>query len=152
MNRSEMQAHETPRRFPRRDMLRGAAVGVAAATIGQWGRSAAFATDFEQSPAEAVGLTAYEREGQVFIRWNNALVVSYRAHASLKYPYLSPLVGPLSGIPLTTESSLPYPHHRGVWLGCEPLNGGDYWSDGPLDEGQVLSAGPTLGTVSDTSP
>ncbi|MEX2172534.1 MAG: DUF6807 family protein [Pirellulales bacterium] len=156
MSRSESQAPKSPRRFSRRGLLRGAAVGVAASTvgplrIGAFGPSVALATDFEQSPAEAVGLTAYEREGQVFIRWNNSLVVSYRAHASLKYPYLSPLVGPASGIPLTTESSLPYPHHRGVWLGCEPLNGGDYWSDGPLDQGQILSAGPKLGTVSDTS-
>jgi hypothetical protein len=48
---------------------------------------------------------------------------------------------------MTTESSLPYPHHRGIWLGCEPLNGGDYWSDSPLESGQIASAGPVIEPV-----
>jgi len=34
---------------------------------------------------------------------------------------------------------LPYPHHRGLWLGCEPLNGGDYWADNGVKSGQIKS-------------
>ncbi len=48
-------------------------------------------------------------------------LLNYSAYQTLKYPYFEPLNGPLSGLPLTTESSLPYPHHRGLWLGCQPL-------------------------------
>ncbi|MEX2306818.1 MAG: DUF6807 family protein [Pirellulales bacterium] len=110
----------------------------------------AFATDLEKPPVEAEGLTAYQNQKQVFIRWNNSVVVTYRAHDSLKFPYFGPLVGPASGISMTTESSIPYPHHRGIWLGCEPLNGGDYWSDGPLEQGRILSAGPVVGSVNNS--
>jgi hypothetical protein len=43
----------------------------------------------------------------------------------------------VTGLSLVGESLLPYPHHRGIWLGCQPLNEGDYWGDAPLDEGQI---------------
>jgi hypothetical protein len=148
MDQSRPPTPEVPRRILRRDLLAGAAFGVTASAVGRFGSSVAFATDLARPPAEAEGLTAYERERQIFVRWNNSIVVGYRAQASLKFPYFSPLIGPASGASLTTESSLPYPHHRGIWLGCEPLNGGDYWSDGPLKQGQILSAGPTLGPLS----
>ena len=78
------------------------------------------------------------------IRWDNHAVLTYRANAALKYPHFSLLAGPVSGLPLTTDSSLPYPHHRGLWLGCDPLNGGDYWSDGPLATGQIRSEELTI--------
>ena len=45
---------------------------------------------------------------------------------------------------MTTESSLPYPHHRGLWLGCDPLNGGNYWADNGLESGQIRSTELTL--------
>ena len=89
------------------------------------------AADFSHPVPESEGLTAYCNGQQILIRLNNALIVAYRAHHSGKYPYLNSLAGPTTGTDVTTESSLPYPHHRGVWLGCDPLNGGDYWSDGP---------------------
>jgi hypothetical protein len=103
--------------------------------------SKVFATDIQDPPTEAGGLSCYQNGNQVFARWNNSIALGYRSHSSLKYPYFAPLAGPLSGLPLTTESSLPYPHHRGLWLGCDPLNGGDYWSDGPLEQGQIRSNG-----------
>jgi hypothetical protein len=103
--------------------------------------SMASAVDFQDPPSDAGGLSCYQNGDQVFVRWNNAIALGYRSQASLKYPYFAPLTGPVSGISLITESSLPYPHHRGLWLGCEPLNGGDYWSDGPLNQGQIRSNG-----------
>ena len=150
MERSEPQKQNSPHRIRRRDLLAGAAFGVAASGLTGIGRGVALATDLEKAPIEAEGLTAYCNQKQIFVRWNNSVVVTYRAHDSLKFPYFGPLVGPASGISMTTESSIPYPHHRGIWLGCEPLNGGDYWSDGPLEQGRISSAGPALGQVNNS--
>ena len=88
---------------------------------------------------QAKGLSAYLNHGNLFIRYYNQPLLNYRAYQDLKYPYFSPLSGPISGLPLTTESGLPYPHHRGLWLGCEPLEGGDYWGDSPLSRGHIRS-------------
>jgi hypothetical protein len=93
---------------------------------------------------EAAGLTAYLKDDSLQIRFDNLPLVAYRAQPSLKYPYFCPLNGPASGLSLTTESSLPYPHHRGLWLGCDPLNGGNYWADNGLESGQIRSTELTL--------
>jgi hypothetical protein len=131
----------------RRDLLASVALGLAGSALPGIGQRVSYAVDLNESPAEAKGLTAYESQKQVFVRWNNSVVVTYRAHDSLKFPYFGPLIGPTSGISMTTESSIPYPHHRGIWIGCEPLNGGDYWSDRPLESGRIASAGPTVSPV-----
>lgn len=100
---------------------------------------AVFGVDFTEPVPESLGLTAYQNEGNILLRMNNLPVLGYRAHPSLKYPYFSPLNGPHSGLSLTTESALPYPHHRGLWLGCDPVNGGNYWADNELKKGQIYS-------------
>jgi len=97
--------------------------------------------DYTKPVPEAEGLTAYANHGNVHVRWNNLPLCNYRAQEGLKYPYFHPVNGPVSGLSLTAESALPYPHHRGIWLGCHPLNDGDYWSDKPLDTGQIQSKG-----------
>lgn len=102
------------------------------------------AVDYSKPVPEAEKLTAYLNGAQIVVRWNNKHLCAYRAHPTQKYPYFFPLAGPWSGNSTVAESSLPYPHHRGLWLGCEPLNGGDYWGDGPLDQGQIRSAGLEL--------
>jgi hypothetical protein len=89
-------------------------------------------------------LTSYLNGGHLLLRWNNFVVASYRANPLQKYPYCGDLAGPLSGLPLTTESSVPFPHHRGIWLGCEPLCGGDYWHGEDLGKGQIRSLGLSL--------
>ncbi len=108
--------------------------------------SAGKAVDFAEPVPEAKGLTAYVNDSQALFRWNNMPLCVYRAHPSQKRPYFHPLAGPLSGLPLTAESALPYPHHRGVWLGLDPLNGGNYWGDGELSRGHIRSSGPVLVT------
>lgn len=100
--------------------------------------------------AESAGLTTYQLGPQIWVRWNNRLITGYRAHRSQKYPYLYPVAGPATGQSLTAETSLPYPHHRSLFFGCDRINGGNYWQEG-FEQGQVLSAGPRLGTVSGTS-
>jgi hypothetical protein len=150
MSRSPSQ-DSNDSRMSRRQLIARAASTVAVTGCAALSSGVAHSRDYEDPPSDAAGLTGYMRERQVFVRWNNAVVISYRAHHSLKFPYFGPLVGPVSGASLTTESSVPYPHHRGVWLGCEPLEGGDYWSDGALQDGQIVSAGPVLGRVDETS-
>jgi hypothetical protein len=75
------------------------------------------------------GLTTYQLGPQIWIRLNNRLLTCYRAHRSQKYPYLFPLAGPLSGLSLTDETTLPFPHHRALFLGCDRVNGGNYWQE-----------------------
>jgi hypothetical protein len=138
---SHAQVHSA--RFARRDVLK-MSLGVCGGMLALPSAEPVQAKDFSEPDPGANGLTGYQDNSQIFIRWNNIVVAAYRANATQKYPYFGSLLGPLSGSPVTTESSLPYPHHRGVWLGCDPLSGGDYWSDGPLHAGQIASASLSL--------
>jgi hypothetical protein len=130
-------------RLTRRDLLK-TSLGLCGAVVVVEGARSARAVDFTEPDPNSHGLTAHQDAAQIFVRWNNTVIGVYRAHTTQKYPYFGSLLGPLSGSPVTSESSLPYPHHRGVWLGCEPLNGGDYWGDSPLETGQILSTGLSL--------
>jgi len=123
------------------------AAGLAAATRPQ----RLSAKDYKKPVPEAKGLTSYLKDGQVQLRWNNKPLTAYRATPSQKYPYFYPLNGLASGTSLTTESALPYPHHRGLWLGCEPLNGGNYWGDNGPESGQVKSELLDLGLMTENS-
>jgi hypothetical protein len=80
------------------------------------------------------------------VRWDNRVLLAYRAHRSQKYPYVFPLAGPLTGLSLTAETALPWPHHRSLFFGCDRVNGGNYWQE-DFHAGQVLSSGPSLGRV-----
>jgi len=92
---------------------------------------------------ESRTLTAYVLGPQIWVRYHNRLLTCYRAHRSQKYPYLFPLTGPASGLSLTDETALPYPHHRSLFFGCDRVNGGNYWQEG-YETGQILSNGPRL--------
>ena len=92
---------------------------------------------------EAEGVTHYQIGPHIWLRWNNGPLISYRAHPTQKYPYFFPTTGPVSGLSLTSESSLPYPHHRSEVFGCDRVNGGNYWQE-ELTRGQVLSRGPRV--------
>ncbi len=128
----------------RRDLFRG---GLATALS----TAPAAAIDYTKPVPEAEGLTAYQNGDEIILRWNNHVLTTYRAHESMKYPYFYPIAGPVTGASLTTESALPYPHHRGLWLGCEPLNGGNYWADNALSTGHIRSVGISLGETTKTS-
>jgi len=80
---------------------------------------------------------------QLWVLQDNTLLMSYRAHPSQKYPFFSPMAGPLSGLPLVAETGRPWPHHRGVFFGLDKVNGGNYWQDS-LDRGQIISQGPSF--------
>jgi hypothetical protein len=95
-------------------------------------------------------LTAYQLGPHIWLRWNNQGLTSYRAHRSQKYPYMFPVAGPATGLSLTTESSLPWPHHRSLLFACDRVNGGNYWHD-DFEKGQVISTGPKLGKTTKES-
>lgn len=142
MNKSYDRMKQNERnRTTRRAMLQWSMSAGAASLAASVISPRAIASDHAQPVPESAGLTAYCNGQQVLVRLNNSLLGAYRAHNAGKYPYLGSLAGPITGTDVTTESSLPYPHHRGVWLGCEPLNGNDYWSDGPISTGQIRSVG-----------
>jgi hypothetical protein len=132
----------------RRHFLRESAAAVSAWSVLHWFPRGASAIDFTEPVREADGLTAYQKDGCIQVRFDNLPLVSYRAQPSLKYPYFFPLNGPISGLSLTAESALPYPHHRGLWLGCDPLNRGNYWADNGLESGQIRSVELQLDSTS----
>ncbi len=116
----------------RRDWMRAIAGAVP-------GVLAAQGIDRTKPPAEAKGLSAYHEGGKVVVRWKNRPLTTYRANADLRFPYFYPVLGPLSGSPLTSESAMPYPHHRSLWFACDKVNGVDYWHDKSLADGQIRS-------------
>ena len=96
---------------------------------------------------------------QVWIRGGqkghvNRQILSYRAHNHQKYPYFYPLAGPKSGLPLTTETSHPYPHQRSLWMACDGIKAGSgtfhFWHT-PNDVSRILSQGIRLGQTSSTT-
>ena len=120
----------------RREMLRASVAAGSALAFSQIPQ-VAYGKDYLEPVKESIGLTAYQKDRRILVRYNNSPVLSYRASSDAKYPYFYPLSGPKSGLSLTTESSEPYPHHRGLWLGCDPLNGGNYWADNGVESGQI---------------
>lgn len=101
-------------------------------------------------PADASALTHYQIGPHVWLRWQSEPLLSYRAHPTQKMPYVFPLTGPVSGLSLTAESALPWPHHRSLFFGCDQLNGGNYWQD-ELERGQVVSRGPSVSDATSRS-
>ena len=71
------------------------------------------------------------------------LFTSYKFGHDQKYPYFWPVNGPASDKSVTTETSMPYPHHHSLFFGCDRVNGGNYWQEGN-ERGQILSAGPEV--------
>ncbi len=126
-------------KLPRREFLKISALASALPWASQWPAYAQAARPGEDTS----GLTTYELGPQIWIRLNNRPLTCYRAHRSQKYPYMYPLTGPVSGLSLTDETTLPYPHHRSLFFGCDKVNGGNYWQEG-YETGQILSKGPKI--------
>jgi hypothetical protein len=133
----------------RRGFFRGAAAVLAApAALSAFSSSAAAQ---RHPPEGAEELTAYheaEIGGQVrgphlWLRWSNETLTSYRAHHGQKYPYFFPLMGPASGLSLTAETALPWPHHRSLYFSVDHLNRANFWQEG-LERGQIKSTGPVF--------
>jgi len=135
----------------RRGFLKLSAIAASLPLAGRLNAAAPAAKPAAAPAAETTeGLTTYQLGPQIWIRLNNRLLTCYRAHRSQKYPYLYPLAGPRSGLSLTDETTLPFPHHRSLLFGCDRVNGGNYWQE-DYDKGQILSQGPKLGKTTQGS-
>ncbi len=82
-------------------------------------------------------------DDRIIVRVNDETFTCYRFGGGQKYPYFYPVNGPITGRSVTTESSLPYPHHRSLFLGCDRVNRGNYWQEGN-ELGQIVSRGPRV--------
>ena len=96
-----------------------------------------------ETSAQSNILSVEQQDEMIIVRIDKKTFTCYRYGDGQKYPYFYPVNGPGSGLSLTTESSLPYPHHRSLWFGCDRINGGNYWQEGN-DRGQIISKGPTI--------
>ncbi len=151
-----MKRHKLNHHVTRRNFLRGSMTALAAPAGLHALSSSAVAQ--QQPPDGAEELTAYHeaeiggevRGPHLWLRWNNEVLTSYRAHQTQKFPYFYPLIGPVSGQSLTAETALPWPHHRSLYFSCDRLNSANYWQRG-LEHGQIKSTGPQVSDVTDTS-
>ncbi|MBP7934724.1 MAG: PmoA family protein [Phycisphaerae bacterium] len=126
----------------RRTVLKQMAGAVAAGTLASGSVQAAAPTVAPARPAQQeLGSYLYARK--IWVRLGDRVFTCYRADTAQKYPYFYPVIGPASGLPLTDETGEPWPHHRSLYLGCDRVNGGNYWQDG-LERGQIISRGPKL--------
>jgi len=82
-------------------------------------------------------------DSRIIVTVAGKLFTCYKFDKTQKYPYFWPVVGPLSGKSITTESSEPYPHHHSLFFACDRVNGGNYWQQDNT-HGQILSQGPTI--------
>jgi len=94
-------------------------------------------------PAQLPVLSAERLDDRWIVRVDEETFTVYRFGSGQKYPYFYPVNGPLSGLSVTTESSLPYPHHRSLFFGCDKVNGGNFWQEGN-ERGQIVSRGAVL--------
>jgi hypothetical protein len=104
---------------------------------------AAQAPPTTSTPAPAPRLSADRFDDRIVVRVDDRTFTCYRFGAGQKYPYFYPVDGPVSGVSVTTESSLPWPHHRSLFFGSDKVNGGNYWQEGN-DQGQIVSRGATV--------
>jgi len=91
-------------------------------------------------------VTAEQEGTQINIAVDGKPFTVYRFDQKLKKPYLWPVLGPRSGKSVTVES-VPdqYPHHNSIWLGCDRVNGGNFWQPhGDLSTGHVKSTGAKI--------
>jgi hypothetical protein len=88
-------------------------------------------------------LSAERFDDRIVVRVDDRTFTCYRFGAGQKYPYFYPVNGPLSGVSVTSESSLPWPHHRSLFFGCDRANGGNYWQEGN-EQGQIVSREATV--------
>lgn len=96
-----------------------------------------------QTPSPAGPWQAEVQPDRLVIRFQGELFTEYRYGPETKYPYFYPVIGPRSGRTLTVHQTEPYPHHSSIFFGCDRVNGGNYWQEGP-ERGRIVSQGVRL--------
>lgn len=82
-------------------------------------------------------ITAEKVGDKIEFRIDGNLFTSYILSEYEKYPFFFPVNGP-SKASVTSMRNANYPHHSSLFLGCDKVNGGNYWQEG-TDRGQILS-------------
>jgi hypothetical protein len=133
-------------RIHRRRFLKQAAAAVTAslaatgASAQQGGAAPSGQAAGSPQPPADQKLSAYKFESNVWVRINDRVFTCYRSDPTQKYPYFYPVFGPVTGLPMTEETALPWPHHRSLFLGLDRVNGANFWQEG-IDRGQIVSRG-----------
>lgn len=86
---------------------------------------------------------AEKSDNEIRILHEDTLFTAYRFGPDQKYPYLYPVIGPVSGEEMTAHKTEPYPHHSSIFFGCDKVNGANYWQDANA-RGQIVSEGPRV--------
>lgn len=128
-------------RTDRRRFIKQIAAATAACGLASSAEAAPDPPDSNPDPAPGPAkLTTYTFGCRLWIRINERVFTCYRSESSQKYPYFYPVLGPVTGLPMTDETGLPWPHHRSLFLGCDHVNAGNFWQ-GELEQGQIISKG-----------
>lgn len=95
-----------------------------------------FASTFAQPKASGFSIVAQAAKKQVDVLWKDKLITSYCYYDSVMKPFLFPLVT-TDGITVTRGYPLKplagervdHPHHTGMWMNYESVNGLDFWNN-----------------------
>lgn len=82
-------------------------------------------------------IDAKKFNSKIDISINDNHFTSYVFSQDEKYPFFFPVNG-LSNASVTSMRNGNYPHHSSLFLGCDKVNGGNYWQEG-LERGQIIS-------------
>ena len=96
---------------------------------------AATAVSFNLSAAK---ITAEKAGSKINISVNDKFFTSYIFSGDEKYPFFFPVNGPISGGSVTSMRNGEYPHHSSLFFGCDQVNGGNFWQEGP-ERGRIVS-------------
>jgi len=91
---------------------------------------------------ESTMLKAVKTGSRIDVTAGDQYFTAYRSSPEEKHPFFFPVNGP-SGASVTSMRNGKYPHHSSLFIGCDQLNGGNFWQEG-LDRGQILSRGAML--------
>lgn len=88
-------------------------------------------------------LKAFAATDRIRVNVGGRLFTDYHYGPDLKFPYFFPIIGPRSGVGITTIGQTNYPHHSSLWFACDKLNGGNYWA-GDIKMGQITPTSTRL--------
>ena len=85
-----------------------------------------------------------ERFGsKINVTIDDQFFTSYVFSSEEKFPFFYPVNGPATGGSVTSMCNGEYPHHSSLYIGCDLVNGGNYWYDIP-EKGQIVSDGAKI--------
>jgi hypothetical protein len=96
-------------------------------------------SDMTAAPqAPSLPLRAEAKPDRVVVWIHDKLFTAYLFEPGSKLPCFYPVNGPRSGKSVTTRNEPQFPHHSSLWFGCDRVNGGNYWQEGP-ERGRIVS-------------